>query len=235
MKNGNYNNYYSYSNSHCSSKKQKTSSSSLNKATKLYLIKNGYFDLWRKQRKAVYYSYIDIPVFDPKKLAYYEKFKDIDIGLSGYQKKCCRQLFDSRRAKVSRLKKRIEDIVLNHDAIWLTLTFTDSVLLSTSASTRRVYIRRWLKSLNVPFFIARKDFGDKEKNPNSKEREHYHAIIQASKIDFTSYPYGIINGSRVRKSEKSVGRLAQYINKLSYHFFKPSSSRDTLIYSRNNS
>lgn len=234
MKNANYNNFYSNSSRYCSHEKQKTFSSSLNKATKCYLIKNGYFDLWRKQRKADYYSRFDIPIADEKKIEYYQQFKDIDLGLSGYQKKCCRQLFDSRRARVSRLKKRIEDIVLNHDAIWLTLTFTDSILLSTSASTRRVYIRRWLKSLNVPFFIARKDFGDKEKNPHSKEREHYHAIVQASKIDFTTYPYGIINGSKVRNSVNSVGRLAQYINKLSYHFFKPSSSRDSLIYSRNN-
>lgn len=191
---------------------------------KSFLISSGLYDLWWCGQKALYFKTYTVET-NP-----YEKYLDIDLSLTDLELKCCKQLFNSRRQRVLRLKKRLFDIINNYDCLFLTLTFRDKVLSSTCEKTRRRYITRWLKSLCVPFAVANIDFGDKEKNPNSKEREHYHAIVQSKNIDLSSYSYGIINAERIRNCNSSTVKISKYINKLSYHAYKNSTGQCRLIY-----
>lgn len=127
-----------------------------------------------------------------------------------------------------RLNKRIS-IMLNYDCIFLTLTFTDDCLSSTSSSTRRQYVRRWLDYVSV-LYVANIDFGSKN------HREHYHAVIlpNCDKIDYTSFGHGAVNGKRIHSSDNDddCTRLSKYISKLSNHAIKETTKNHKIIYSR---
>lgn len=135
------------------------------------------------------------------------------------------QLYDSRRKKIYRLKQKIRQM-LQYDCIFLTLTFTDDVLSSTSSDTRRTYVARYLKSFNTRY-VANIDFGQ---NDNYSKREHYHAIIQAKKVDYSAWVCGAINGQRI--VAKNPSALAKYINKITCHAYKKGAGSTRLIFSR---
>lgn len=122
-----------------------------------------------------------------------------------------------------RLKQRISQII-QKDSLFLTFTFTDKVLSSTSSDTRKRYVRRFLSSFGVPY-VANVDFGSKN------GREHYHAILQMPKINLTEWKYGALNGKIVRNSTDDV-KLAKYISKLTNHAIKETTKRQAIIYSR---
>lgn len=122
-----------------------------------------------------------------------------------------------------RLKQRISEII-QKDSLFLTFTFTDDVLNSTSSATRKTYVVRFLKSFGVKF-VANVDFGSKN------GREHYHAILQMPKINLTQWKYGALNGKTVRNSTDDV-KLAKYISKLTNHAIKETTKRHAIIYSR---
>lgn len=225
---------------YCYNDCNKESKKKISNEVKTMLLQSGLYDLWRNRQKALYYQtklsdalagLIDCDIDNlQKQFSKYQKFLDADLSLTDLELKCCSQLFNARRQRVLRLKKRLRDKILNSNCIFLTLTFTDKVLHNTSSHTRRRYINRWLKSLYVPFAVANIDFGDKDKNPLSKEREHYHAIVESRSIDLASYPYGIINAERIVSSDISTSKLSKYINKLSYHAYKDSTGYCNLIY-----
>lgn len=130
--------------------------------------------------------------------------------------------------RTKRLRNRIESILLNGECLFLTLTFTDETLNSTTEETRRKYVRRYLKLFNCPY-VANIDFGAKN------HREHYHAVIGCSNIDFSFWrSYGNINVQRIRNNsiELNKKRLSKYICKLSNHAIKETTKRSCLIYSR---
>lgn len=125
-----------------------------------------------------------------------------------------------------RLKKRVCKLLSKGQCLFLTLTFTDSVLSSTSDKTRRVYVTRVLKEFSQ-YYVANVDFGAKN------GREHYHAIVVADSIDYDKWTYGAINGKKIRQtSEPKV--LARYISKLTNHAIKETTKRNVLIYSKEN-
>lgn len=126
--------------------------------------------------------------------------------------------------RVKRLKDSINKMLSSGECIFLTLTFTDATLCKTTATTRRRYITRYLSLFNAPY-IANKDFGKKN------GREHYHAVIQAPKIDYSLYTLGAINGQVVHKTSNPV-KLAKYISKLTNHAIKETTKRSCIIYSR---
>lgn len=106
------------------------------------------------------------------------------------------------------------------ECVFLTLTFTDKVLNSTTQETRRRYVSRWLKSKS-DYYIANIDYG------SENEREHYHAIINC-RVD-NSWEYGAINFKQItNKNEKA---LAKYINKLTNHAIKATTKQNKVIYS----
>lgn len=145
----------------------------------------------------------------------------------------------ARYSRVSRLKKRIADIIVGHNALFLTLTFTDEKLANTIPSFRRKAVQRFLKQFNVAY-VGNIDFGKKN------HREHYHAVIRIDKIDYSLWKYGAIHGLKIRNSVKvdeetgelsceDITKLARYVAKLTNHAIKETTKRSVIIYSRNNS
>ena len=214
----------------------------INSYTKMFLLQSGKYDLYRCVSKANYYDdvlhnfdfYKNVLHYDydfdfvNKQYLKYSKYLSYDLDLTDYEKKCCTQLFNSRRKRVQRLKTKLRRRLELFDCLFLTLTFTDGILNTTTEKTRRTYISRFLRDLHIPFYVANIDYGE------LNEREHYHAIIQSNFIDCSLYKYGIINVERVRKNGSSTDKISHYINKLSYHAFKDSTGQCRLIYSKKN-
>ena len=136
----------------------------------------------------------------------------------------------NRWKRNKRIREHLEDII-SKPSLFLTLTFTDEVLASTSQATRRRYVSRLLGAFKVPY-IANIDFGDSQDYIDDKgnarkgtNREHYHAVIQLSKIDNKKWLYGNIDFKRVYNTNDL--RMARYLTKLQYHAIK---SPKRLIY-----
>lgn len=132
--------------------------------------------------------------------------------------------YQNYRNRVKRARKKIENILSLGPCVFLTLTFTDKVLESTSKDTRKRYIKRFLHSISSNY-VANIDFG------KQNGREHYHAIVQIDKVDFTTWHYGAINGKKIAFVENPIA-LAKYIVKLSNHALKLTTKGFKLIYSR---
>ena len=123
-----------------------------------------------------------------------------------------------------RLSKRIKTMLTSGSCIFLTLTFTDDVLASTSEDTRHRYVTRFLKTVSDRY-VANIDYG------KLNEREHYHAIVLAQKVDNKLWSYGSINFERIRiNSNEKI--LAKYICKLVNHAIKETTKRNHTIYSK---
>jgi len=153
--------------------------------------------------------------------------------------KTCASLKHARFMRFKRCSDKVRELVLSGDAYFITLTFKDDVLARTSEVTRRRYVARMLKRL-APFYVGNIDFGDKAKNPDSNEREHYHAIIGCYGIpDFRHWEknYGFVKVKKIGNNEKDLKAVSKYTAKLSSHALKASTTKDKitaprLIYSR---
>lgn len=133
---------------------------------------------------------------------------------------------DASYHRTKRLKERIKTMITSGSCIFLTLTFRNDVLESTSQETRKRYIKRALKTMSDKY-IANIDYGKKN------EREHYHAIVLADRVDHTLWKYGNIDFERVRiEQEDSPVKIAKYITKLTNHAIKETVKQNRLIYSR---
>lgn len=108
--------------------------------------------------------------------------------------------------------KKIVEFLLYADCVFLTLTFNDKTLGSTSQNTRRRYVRDYLNSIGA-YYLANIDYGKKN------DREHYHAIVKATDIDYSGWhKYGAVKGKRI--VVKDSAKLTRYILKLSKHSIK---------------
>lgn len=124
-----------------------------------------------------------------------------------------------------RLKNRITKYLKMGTCIFTTLTFTDDILKSTSETTRKAYVKRYLKSCS-DYYIANIDYGGKN------GREHYHAIVLADKLDYSLWhKYGAIKGEKIRADGISENKLGKYISKLTNHAIKETTKRNAIIYS----
>lgn len=127
-----------------------------------------------------------------------------------------------RRRK--RLSLRIKKL-LSSSAYFVTLTFTDDVLQTTSADTRRRYVSRFLKAYFTDY-IANIDFG------SINGREHYHAVVIGDTTNMSSWDkYGFSHIQAIRSIEDN-DKLAKYICKLTNHAIKETTKQQRLIYSR---
>ena len=128
-----------------------------------------------------------------------------------------------------RLYERIESMLKSSKCLFLTLTFTDSVLDTTTEETRRKYVRRFLKSFNTQY-VANIDYG------LQNEREHYHCVIAIDRIEYSKWKYGNIDFERIRLSKRDVETsskcLSKYIVKLTNHALKDTNKTCYVIYSR---
>lgn len=130
--------------------------------------------------------------------------------------------------RVKRLKSRISEMIATKRAIFLTLTFNDVTLTTTSVDTRRKAVCRFLKDQGVQY-VANIDYGAQN------GREHYHAVIvpKLQAVDGSSWRvHGAINFERVRVKASSTPRLSKYVDKLTNHAIKETTKRCTIIYSR---
>lgn len=135
--------------------------------------------------------------------------------------------YDNYRKKNKRARAKIESIIQSGNALFLTLTFTDDVLASTTEKTRRTYVSRFLKE-NCIDYLANIDFGAKN------GREHYHSVVSVkNKLDYSKWKFGALNGLKIRVNSKPIA-MAKYINKLSNHATKSTTKNSRLIYSRTN-
>lgn len=148
----------------------------------------------------------------------------------------CRNLVKGSNKKKRRLFEKVTKMVALGNCAFVTLTFRDEVLSKTTESTRRRYVARYLKSQSSTY-IANLDFGDKKKNINSNEREHYHAIVLGY-VDPKSWKYGFLGAEKIRNSARDLKKVSAYVAKLSLHALKESTtlgcldSPPRLIYSR---
>lgn len=145
-------------------------------------------------------------------------------GMEGF--KAMDQMNEAYKKRVYRLRQKIYNIVKDNQApVFLTFTFTDEVLATTSEHTRRRYVTRFLKK-HCTQYIANIDFG------TDNDREHYHAVV-SNKVDLTAWPYGALNGVSIVKRKDSILALPKYISKLTNHAIKETTKSTRIIYSRN--
>lgn len=128
--------------------------------------------------------------------------------------------------RVKRLKERISKMIQSGSCIFLTLTFKNEVLETTTEETRKRYVARALKTMSKSY-IANIDYGKKN------EREHYHAIVLAEKVSQDLWAYGNLDWERVRVQQKDSNvKIAKYITKLTNHAIKETVKQNRVIYSR---
>lgn len=164
-----------------------------------------------------------------------DRYNDEQALCDGY---CCdrRDLQEGRKInnasyhRTKRLKERIEWMLEKDKGYFITLTFTDDTLNSTSAETRKVYVKRWLKE-NCFYYVANIDYGSENK------REHYHAVVilKDKRMNFKEWhKYGALLSETINtsRSKKTSLKLAKYVDKLTNHAIKETTKRQALIYSR---
>lgn len=143
----------------------------------------------------------------------------------------CRKIENARFQRVRRCKLRIEGVVFGGDAVFLTLTFNDDILASTSQETRRRYVTRLLKRY-CSKYVANIDFGSKN------GREHYHAIVECDSENAEllkkawGNKCGFADFRKIGSEEDDLAKTTKYINKLNAHCFKDSVHMHRVIYSR---
>lgn len=174
------------------------------------------FLTWRKLKEKIFNHFLDLgyplPLIE-------QAFKVLSCN-------------NSRR---TRCLEKTNNIVSNNKYVYFgTLTFNDGTLSKTSDKTRRRYVSYYLKSISNDY-IANIDFGDKTKNPNSNEREHYHCLIATDKKP-ESWKYGFCKFQLVGTTEVDCKRISKYIAKLTNHSMKVerTGKAKRLIYSRTN-
>lgn len=159
--------------------------------------------------------------------------------------RAARALNQSRYGRVTRLRARLNGMILSGDAWFVTLTFRNRVLEDTSQETRRKYVRRWLKE-RTDYYVANIDFGDhhiyigSDGEKAATGREHYHALVigrMPEKVDENGrrspdWPYGFSKQVRVRAHDASVKKIPLYISKLTNHALKASVGNTRYIYSK---
>lgn len=193
---------------------------------KSYLIDSGIASDYIHYRRAVFVYNNNIEEFNklPFEIQYAINFPILYPFLQDFHYYLLNQIFNSRRNKIYRLKSKLNYMFNNYDCVFLTFTFTDDFLSSTSSSTRRTYVSRFLKKYDL--YVANIDFGEDDRYT---KREHYHAVV-CSEVDYSAWKCGALNGERVLVRNSS--RVSTYLNKLTSHAFKDSTGSSRLIYSK---
>lgn len=179
--------------------------------------------------------------------AHREHYKGNEMPLIAFREqyganmfRVCQNLSNSSYHRYKKCKSKIGSIIEGGQAWFGTLTFRDDVLASTSGPTRRRYVSRLLKAISK-CYVANIDFGDKIKNPDSNEREHYHFVAyseQAPELAEWKEKYGFVRLRKCGNAESDLKKVCKYTTKLSRHALKASTENGVLnavprlIYSR---
>lgn len=202
---------------------------------KAKVLENGMVDAQRKlsltmfkkyqEHKALYENGEIIECWKPLNDNQVELYQSMADAFPLEWKEACR-VNDASYHRTKRLKEKIKTMITSGSCIFLTLTFRDDVLQSTTEETRKRYVKRALKTMSE-IYIANIDYGSK------KEREHYHAIVLCDKVSQAQWKYGNLDYERVRAHEEdSPVKIAKYIAKLTNHAIKETVKQNRMIYSR---
>jgi hypothetical protein len=157
---------------------------------------------------------------------YYDIMQSFNQKHAADSWQCISALVEGRKKKTRRIKKRNEKMISKGDARFLTLTFTDEVLASTTEQTRRRYVARYLKEISF-IYVANIDYGE------DFGREHYHAVINIPETTRRKkWIYGYSKVKKIGFYETDNKRTSKYMTKLSHHALKESGQFKRLIYSR---
>lgn len=135
-----------------------------------------------------------------------------EIIPSNVLKRGC-QVVKNYYSRLCRAKKFIKNMLDNYSCLFLTLTFNDKCLHNTTAETRRIYVRRFLKNYNT-YALANIDFGSKN------EREHYHCVVAVENVNHFDWSYGSINFRKIVYNLEDSSCITNYILKLAQHSVK---------------
>lgn len=149
-------------------------------------------------------------------------------GLLNEYLECCK-INKAQHQRTKRLTAYIASMLnkaqlLDTKCLFLTLTFNDNCLNSSSPISRRRFITRFLKKW-CDTYCANIDFGKKN------GREHYHAVVLPyGNIDFSTWNYGTCNFEYIHTPNTRA--LAKYTSKLTNHAIKETTRRSATIYAR---
>ena len=153
--------------------------------------------------------------------AIYKDYHDTALGSVLWHE--ANKVRTANQKRVQRLKHRIASYIKQGPCLFLTLTFTDEVLQSTTEDTRRQYVRRFLSKYGD--FVANIDYGEEN------GREHYHAVLRTDKrVDYTDWQGGNCDGKKIYNENDTA--LAKYICKLTNHAIKTTTKQCRILYSR---
>lgn len=192
---------------------------------KKFVIESGLYNRYASARKRTYLIGIGEDVEGETKNDF-ECFLAREYGAEWYEiANECERIGNSSRQRIKRLKSRVNDLLSKGECLFLTLTFNDCVLENTDKHERAKMVNDYLKSQSSDF-IANIDFG------KVNNREHYHAVVCASKVDYTAWhDKGAVKGEKVAIKGKSGSNIARYIDKLSLHALKDTTYRSRMLYS----
>lgn len=139
----------------------------------------------------------------------------------------CQKLNNAFYARLKRLRVRVLGMIIDSTPLYfVTLTFNDSVLESTSYETRRDYVKRFCRAQGGSY-IANVDYGAQN------GREHFHAVISSDIIVQSTWTqYGFIHVQLCNTDLDDVQRVSKYTAKLSNHAVKETCKQSKIIYSR---
>lgn len=157
----------------------------------------------------------------------------------------CDLILNADKQRRKRLRAKINLMFMRGSCYFVTLTFNDEVLNSTTYKDRRIMVTRFLKTVGVEY-VGNVDFG------KTTEREHYHAIVRSYTLCNIQYHYfkkygwicdeceqfskwsknGFYTIKSCNKEENDIKKLASYVTKLTNHAVKETTKRNALIYSR---
>lgn len=164
-----------------------------------------------------------------------EEFKAL-LGDDMYR--VCKNLNTSSYNRYKKCRNKIAGCVGSGQCWFGTLTLNNKKI-GCKMSTLRKYVSRQLKKVSK-VYVANIDYGDKAKNPNSKERLHFHFVLRSESKPDLSYwekKCGFVKLRKVGDLESDVKRVSRYTAKLSRHALKVSTQHGStkvprLIYSR---
>ena len=203
---------------------------------KKFLLSSKMYQDWQVIQKSLYLAYEYAQDYDKEVLSKrpnlmsYDSASDLqEYYYTKYPRLWhqCELLFSSHRQRVSRLKKRVASMITSAPCVFLTLTFSNDTLQSTTAKSRREYVQKYCNSLQCAY-VGNIDFGAKN------GREHYHVLVKSCKVDYKAWRYGSCDGLRVRlnATEEDNTKIACYIAKLTNHAIKETTRNSYIIYSR---
>lgn len=157
----------------------------------------------------------------------------IDLGEDNFHLLEC--LSKARYKKIQRLTKLIIRMMSKGQAYFFTFTFNDRALSKFGFKSLRRKVSYILKK-TCSMYVANVDFGDRDKNPESKERIHYHGVAlifdEEELRRYWNKNSGFLKLEPIGNSDKDNKKVSKYITKVSAHAFKDSTRQYRFIFYR---